>query len=243
MAGVLAMVKLEKGVTLITGNYGSGKTEVAVNLARILAGAGTEVTLADLDIRNPYFRSRKAAAGLEAAGVRVIIPREGYFFADLPIIVPEIRGALRMRDRVFIGDVGGDDTGARILGSFSDLLAEGTYVLLMVINANRPFTDTAEGCRKMISEIEASSRLMVTGLVANTHLMEETTPDIVRRGYRLAVEVAESKGIQVTFVAAPAALEREFDADPFRDRLIAVERTMLPPWKRGGSAAAAGARN
>ncbi len=226
------MIGLEKGVTLITGNYGSGKTEVAVNLAGLLASRGEKVTLADLDIMNPYFRCRKAAAELEALGVRVIIPREGYFFADLPIVLPEIRGAIQRRDSVFIGDVGGDDTGARILGSFADVLARNPYKLLMVINANRPFTDTVDGCLGMMDEIEASSKLAIGGIAANTHLMDETDADVVRHGFRLAAEVAEIRGIPIVLVAVAASLARELRDEPFADRLLPIERTMLPPWRR-----------
>jgi hypothetical protein len=226
------MIMLDKGVTLITGNYGSGKTEVAVNLARILACDRKDITLADLDIVNPYFRCREAARELEDLGVRVIIPREGYFFADLPIILPEIKGAMLEGSGVFIGDVGGDDVGARVLSSFADVFVEGEYELLLVLNANRPFTDTAEGSIKVIGEIEAASRLKVTGIVVNTHLMEDTNCDTIHLGYSLGEAVSKERKLPLRFVTVPADLMEEFADSPFSEIRLPIRRTMLPPWKR-----------
>jgi hypothetical protein len=194
---------------------------------------GAKVTLADLDIVNPYFRCREAAKDLEDLGVRVIIPREGFFFADLPIVLPEIRGAMiRSDDGVFLGDVGGDDVGARVLSSFANVFEEREYELLLVLNANRPFTDTAEGTRKVLGEIEQASRLAVSGLVVNTHLMEETDAEMVRRGIDLAERVAEQRSIPLRIVCVPRALVSAFEDGPYRDRLLPIDRTMLPPWRR-----------
>jgi hypothetical protein len=226
------MITLGKGIIFITGNYGSGKTEVAVNLARNLARRGEDVTLADLDIVNPYFRCREAAAELEELGIRVIAPRGSFFFADLPIVLPEIRGAMLERRGIFLGDVGGDDVGARLLSSFADVFVEGSFELLFVVNANRPFTDTPEAVMKVMEEIETASRLPVGGLVANTHLMEDTDLGTVRAGYDLAAEVARRKGVPLRIVTAPAALADALAGESFADRLLPIERTMLPPWKR-----------
>jgi hypothetical protein len=226
------MIELEERVTFITGNYGSGKTEVSVNLVRSYACNNLPITLGDLDVVNPYFRCREAAEDLESLGVRVIIPRDNYFHADLPIVKPELKGALLDGSTTFVGDVGGDDVGARILGSFAEALSGQEYALYIVLNANRPFTDTAGGSRKVIAEIEAASRLTVTGLVSNTHLMEETDLDTVMRGHDLAVEVARATGIPVKFITAPASLTGAFGEGVFDVPVLGITRTMLPPWKR-----------
>ncbi|MHC5078589.1 MAG: hypothetical protein ACYTHN_06200, partial [Planctomycetota bacterium] len=175
---------------------------------------------------------REAAGELETLGIRVIIPREGYLWADLPIVLPELKGALLDEDTIFLGDVGGDDVGARILGSFAQVLAGRPYSLLLVLNANRPFTDTAEGCIQVIEEIEASSRLRTGGLISNTHLMEETDLETVKVGWRLGKEVSSRAGIPLRFITAPKGLEAAFREGEFDVPVLPIERTMLPPWKR-----------
>ena len=114
-----SIVRPEERVLLVVGSYGSGKTEVAVNLAMELALGGRDVQLADLDLVNPYFRSREARELLESAGVHVISPSGAQAFADLPIVLPEIRGLFNPPPgRLSVFDVGGDDVGARALASF-----------------------------------------------------------------------------------------------------------------------------
>jgi len=216
----------------MVGNYGSGKTEVAVNLALALARQGTGVALADLDVVNPYFRSREARDLLEAEGIRVVMPPRRLASSDLPIVVPEIRGMLRPPSGTCnIFDVGGDDVGARVLGSFSPELGAGDYELWQVINAQRPFTDDVDGCIAMQRSIEQASRLRVTGLLANSHLIDETTPETVLEGWRLAQEVARRSDLPIRAVAmlerlaaVPALLEA-IDAP-----VLPLRRTMVPPW-------------
>ena len=110
-----------KSILIIVGGYGSGKSEVAVNLSRQLVNAGSApVAIADLDIVNPYFRSREASEQLTSLGIRTINPAGGQKYADLPIILPEIKGAIEQRQGVLVLDVGGDDVGARVLSSLSE---------------------------------------------------------------------------------------------------------------------------
>ena len=172
---------------MVVGNYGSGKTEVSVNLALHLAQAGRTVQIADLDIVNPYFRSREARRLMEEHGIRVVVPpgRPGLRRpADRPARDP--RACSHPPEGVLtLFDVGGDDVGARALAAFRPVIREGAYQLWQVINARRPFTSTVEGCLQMQGSIETASRLTVTGLLANTHLIEQTTPEIVVDGWRL----------------------------------------------------------
>ncbi len=218
-------------LVMVVGNYGSGKTEVAVNLALALADSGRGVQIADLDLVNPYFRSREAAALLRDHGIRVVVPPGAQAFADLPIVLPEIAGMLRPGPgTTTVFDVGGDDVGARALASFRTAIGDAPYQLWQVVNAMRPFTRDVEGCLGVQRAIEASSRLAVTGYVANAHLVTDTTVETVLHGIGLACAVAEKTGAPVRAVAV---MEHLAD-DP---RLVAcgvprlvMRRHMLPPW-------------
>ena len=220
----------EQRIVLIVGNYGSGKTEVAVNLA-IQLSTKRNVAIADLDIVNPYFRCREARDELESFGIRVINPTGDYQAADLPIILPEIRGAVLDGENTLIFDVGGDDVGARVLGSLADVLAKKPYTMLQILNAKRPFTETVAGCLKIKGEIEAASRLRITGLVSNTHLLEETGTETVLEGLRLAREVAKDADLPVSFVTADENLRDTFDVRDLACPVLWIKRRMLPPWK------------
>jgi hypothetical protein len=220
-------------LVIIVGNYGSGKTEVAVNIAIDRARAGKRVQIADLDIVNPYFRSREARAVMESFGIRVVMPPGDQQFADLPIVVPEIKGMLSPAgDDLSIFDVGGDDVGARMLSSFREALGDAPYSLLQVINSRRPFTDSAAGCLKMKAAIETASRLSVTGLIVNSHLVDETTPRILLEGWRMAREVERLTGVPVECVTAMGDLADSPALAEVSAPILRLERNMLPPWLR-----------
>ncbi|MHC5011348.1 MAG: nucleotide-binding protein [Planctomycetota bacterium] len=221
----------EDRLVMIVGSYGSGKTEVAVNLAIRLAKSGRRVQIADLDIVNPYFRSREARGIMEAHDIRVVVPPGAQAWADLPIILPEIQGMLRPpEDMITLFDVGGDDIGAKVLSSFQPALPEGSYELWQVVNGNRPFTGTAEGCHAMRRALEASSRLRVTGLVGNSHLIEETTATAVLAGWNLVSRVSEESRLPVRCVAVLEALADDPALAEITAPLLRLERLMLPPW-------------
>lgn len=220
-------------VVLFTGNYGSGKTEVAVNYTLWLAKQNRRVKIADLDLVNPYFRCREAREPLENLGVTVIAPEGGYHHADLPILLPEVRGLIENPDEFSILDVGGDDVGATVLAALSNLFRKSSYEMYFVANQNRPFTDTVEGCLKIMSEVEQASHLTVSAVVGNTHLMEETTWPMVETGIKFTEEVAKVKGVPVAFIAVEQRLLSAEQASSCRFPLLPIERLMLPPWKQG----------
>ncbi|MBN2563327.1 MAG: cobalamin biosynthesis protein CbiA [Phycisphaerae bacterium] len=224
----------QERVILIVGNFGSGKTEVAVNLA-IRLSERRDVSIADLDIVNPYFRCREARKEMERFGIRVINPEGDYLAADLPIILPEIRGAVLNEEGTeggtLIFDVGGDDVGARVLSSLADVFTNRPCTVLQVLNAKRPFTQTVEGCLRIGREIEAASRLRITGLVSNTHLLEETDTRTVLDGLKLAREVGKAAGLTVAFVTANEDLRGGFDVEKAGCPVLWIKRRMLPPWK------------
>lgn len=223
-----------KRVTIFIGNYGSGKTEVAVNFALALAGKKSNVSIVDLDVVNPYFRCREAGETLEAAGVETVFPKGEYTWADLPIILPEVKGVLENKDRWVVLDAGGDDVGARVLASLSDSLDISECEVLFVLNISRPFTDHAEGAIKMIEEVGAAGGLPVTGLVINPHLTNETTPEVVYRGVEMAEAVSKKTNIPVRFLSATRDVIKDLDIALISHLILPMERQMLPPWETKG---------
>ncbi len=218
---------------MVVGNYGSGKTEVVVNLAIRLASRGFPVQVADLDIVNPYFRCREVRELMEQYHIRVVVPPGALGFADLPIVVPEIQGMLGPAAEGYrLLDVGGDDVGARLLSSMARRLTDTPYGLWQVINARRPFTDSVDGCVRMMEAIERASRLTVTGLVANTHLVAETTAEVIIEGWHLARRVAERTGRELMFVTAMGELADAPELAEVDAPILRIERLMLPPWLR-----------
>ena len=197
-------------VTVLVGHFGSGKTEIALNLAMDLAAQSIPVTMADLDVVKPYFRTRSARALLTESGVDLLAPDGPNIHADLPIIVPQIRSFLRRPEHRLIIDVGGDDVGARVLGSLSDVVPHAETECILVLNFSRPSTPDPTAAVEMVREIEAVGRLPVAGLISNTHLMDETTPRVVLEGLEMARRTGEMLGVPVVAVAVAEDLADEF---------------------------------
>jgi hypothetical protein len=232
---------------LFTGNYGSGKTEVAVNVVMALARAGRSVTIADLDIVNPYFRCREAREHMEKLGIRVIAPESDMHNADLPIVLPEVRGAIQNPQGITLLDVGGDNVGATVLGSLKNSFNRCDYEMYFVLNKNRPFTDTVSGALQLMNEIETASKITISGIIGNTHLMDETDIEMSRDGAEFCKEVAEARGLETAFVTAPmgklkeAGIIEDYDIlvdglieiDGFASPVLPLKRIMLPPWMGG----------
>ncbi|HUV31529.1 MAG TPA: cobalamin biosynthesis protein CbiA [Acidobacteriota bacterium] len=223
----------DRGIIAIVGGFGSGKSEVSVNLARYLAQSQSlAVTIADLDIINPYFRSREAADELAALGIRSLIPPGDQAYADTPIIIPEIKGAIKANTGMLILDVGGEDLGARVLSSLREAFVPGRYDLLMVLNRNRPFTATLQGTLKLMRDIEEACGLKFTGCISNTHLLEETTVETVMDGLQLTREVGEQAGLPVRLLTVTADIAGRLDAGAIDVPVLALDRTLLKPWER-----------
>lgn len=185
---------IDNRITILTGHYGSGKTNIAVDLALRAAAREPAVTIVDLDIVNPYFRTADFRAELEAHGIRVIAPIYANSNLDIPALPPEINSIFDGTGRVFI-DVGGDDAGAIALGQFARRLQGCGYDLYYVVNERRYLTREPEQAVELLREIEASSRLNATGILNNTNLGADTTAALVRDSLPFAGEVARIAGL------------------------------------------------
>jgi len=199
-----------KHITLLCGHYGSGKTNVAVNMAFELKKQYENTAIADLDIVNPYFRTRDSEKELEDAGIRVICSKYAGTNLDAPALPPEMYSITGNREMKTIVDVGGDDRGALALGRLSAaIVAEGDYEMLMVINCHRPLTRDAESTLEVMREIEAACRIPFTGLVNNSNIGRGTTAETILASTAYAEDVSRATGLPVVFTSVREDLEKE----------------------------------
>ena len=220
------------GIVAVVGNYGSGKTEVSVNLAMRGRSQGLKVSIADLDVVNPYFRTREARGVLSGLGIEVIVPPEKYLQADLPILNPAIAGMIRRPRQLTLLDVGGDGVGARVLGALADSLSSTPVHVLQVVNPFRPHTETVEGCLSVRDGIEKASRMLISGIIGNAHLIDETTVNDIYRGYDFVQALSEISGLPLEYIAVADELLGRLDKEYFSCPLLPVRRQLVPPWKR-----------
>ena len=196
-----------KRITVFSGHYGSGKTNVALNVALGLARSGQSVTVADLDIVNPYFRTKDSARELEKAGIELICSDYANTNVDIPALPQSMYAITDDRSRKVVVDLGGDDRGALALGRLAPaILEENDFDLFAVINMFRPLTKTAEETVGVMKEIEAASGLRFTGLVNNSNLGEETTPETVLSSLPYAEETARLTGLPIVMTTVEKEL-------------------------------------
>ena len=210
-----------KRITLFAGHYGSGKTNIALNYARMLKRAGEKVAIADLDIVNPYFRTKDSAADLQAEGIDLVVSDFANSNVDFPampkeiyalVAPPEIGTECPTPCAKIVIDVGGDDRGALALGRYvPDIKQEGDYEMLAVVNAARPLTRTARDTVEVLREIEEACQLLFTGIVNNTNLGQQTTAETVLGSRAYADEIAALMNVPVRFTCAPAAIAAELE--------------------------------
>ncbi len=220
-----------KGIVVICGNYGSGKTETAINLAIAEKQNGTDVKIADLDLVNPYFRTREAKIPLESMGIEIVLPDSRYMYADLPILSPAVAGMIIQPSELTILDAGGDDVGVTVLGALHNHIKDKKIHMLQVINPFRPFTEDVKGCIRIKEEIENRAKLKITGLVSNANILDETMPDHIYKGYDLVKQVSEETGLKIEFITAGSHLIPQLELDRFTCPVLKIDRKLNPPWK------------
>lgn len=224
-------IEIKKHIFAFVGNYGSGKTEVAVNFTLALSKAVKPVAIVDMDVVNPYFRCREAVAELEKEGIETIFPKGEYFWADLPIILPEVKGVIERKNGHVVLDVGGEDMGARILASFDDSLKGADAEFFFVLNLSRPFTDNIKGCLQTFKLIEDAGKISLTGIVLNTHLIHETTTETIYRGYDEALKVSQQSGLPIRFIAIEEGVFANINTKAIHSPILPIKRIMRPPWE------------
>ena len=187
-----------KRLTLFAGHYGSGKTNIAVNYAVLLAEEGKKVYIADLDIVNPYFRTKDSEKELTEHGITLISPHYANTNVDLPALPAESYRLVQDKSIFGVIDIGGDDRGAYALGRFSDAIkAEDDYRMAFVINRFRPLTSTVEDTVEIMREIEAAAGIRFNCIVNNSNIGAETTEDIVRESVGFAEELSRATGLPI----------------------------------------------
>lgn len=199
-----------KRVTLFAGHYGSGKTNIALNYAFELKRNGKSVVIADLDIVNPYFRTKDSERELNEAGIKLISSEFASSNVDLPALPQEIYSVVHNNSNYAVLDIGGDDRGAYALGRYSDsIIKENNYEMLMVINMYRPLTRDVESTLEVMQEIETACSMKFTAIVNNSNIGEETTAQDVLDSMSYANKVAEASGLPLRLTTVDEKLYNE----------------------------------
>lgn len=203
-----------KRITLLCGHYGSGKTNVAVNIAFHLKKQYNNVCIADLDIVNPYFRAKDSLDDFKSSGIRLICSEYANSNVDIPALPQDIYTITADKQLHCVLDIGGDDRGALALGRIRDeILSENNYEMLMVINCYRPLTPDVASTLEVMREIEAAAKIKFTGLVNNSNLGELTTKEDVLASISYANEVAKTANIPVVMTTVSETLFNQFDGE------------------------------
>lgn len=218
-------------LNVVGGAFGSGKTEFAISYALSLREhSPVKVGLVDLDIVNPYFRSRDLAGELQARDLEVISTKPGLEYSDLPALSPRIYSFLQNKAIRVVFDVGGDPVGARALGRFHQYFDQERYNFLVVLNPFRPDTRNLSQALALINGLKDAGRLQPNGLISNINLGAETTIDIWREGLELIQEIEREIRFPVVF----HMVEEQFlarHAEFFKDYpVFPIKLRMLPPW-------------
>ncbi|NLL63580.1 MAG: hypothetical protein GX241_04975 [Ruminococcaceae bacterium] len=197
-----------KRITLFLGHYGSGKTNVAVNYALHLKESGFPVVIADLDIVNPYFRTKDSQKILDEKGIKLISSEYAASNVDFPAIPGEMYSVFDDKATYAVLDIGGDDRGAYALGRYRDqILEEDNYDAFLVINKYRPLTKTPELCVEIKEEIEAAAGIKLTGIVNNSNLGDSTTKQDVLDSYSYVKEVSEKTNLPIVFTTVKKGIK------------------------------------
>ena len=204
-----------KRLTLFAGHYGSGKTNIAVNYALLLAAEEKKVCIGDLDIVNPYFRTKDSARELEAAGIDLISPQFANSNVDLPALPAEAYRLVADKAVYGIMDIGGDDRGAYALGRYvPSIIEENNYRMIFVANCYRPLTRTPEEALEVMREIENACKLRFTDIVNNSNLGTETTVQTVLDSREYVEQLSELSGLPIFATTAVASVAEKLTELP-----------------------------
>ena len=213
---------------VMTGNYGSGKTEISINLAMDCA-KHEKTTLVDLDIVNPYFRSGEKAAEMENTGIRVLMPTYAMTTVDIPALPAEIQSVFEVPSDRVIFDVGGDDTGAAALGRYypSFMQNRENTLVALVVNCMRPLTQTSEDILDLAERIMNRGRLKIDMMINNTNLAEQTTPEMVRKGEEIVLACAGKLQVEQVITSGKQEI---LSGCELKTPMLYLKRYMAPEW-------------
>ena len=204
-----------KRLTLFAGHYGSGKTNIAVNYAMLLADEGKKVCVADLDIVNPYFRTKDSEQELAQKGITLICSQYANTNVDLPAIPAESYRLVQDKSCFGVIDIGGDDRGAYALGRFAEAIkAEGDYRMAFVLNRYRPLTSTVADTVEIMREIETACGIKFNCIVNNSNIGSETTADIVLESVSFAKELSDITGLPIWLHTAEQSVAEKLSGIP-----------------------------
>lgn len=220
---------MEARIHVIVGHYGSGKTEFAINYAYTLKETYQKVYVVDLDIVNPYFRTHDVKETLEKDGICVIASPYASSNVDVPSLPAEVHKVFADRDAAVVFDVGGDDDGAIALGRYKRFFEAENPEVLFVINCFRPLSKTAEDIMALMNDIEAVSRLTVTGLVNSSNIAGLTTEEEVITGQAVVDEVSAKTGISCRYVAAMPDVLKNLPPE-WSPKFFAIKRYLALPF-------------
>lgn len=206
------MMKGIKRITVFAGHYGSGKTNIAVNYAlKVKEATGSKVSLADLDIVNPYYRAKDSTDILAAKGIKLISSEFANSNVDLPAMPSEAYAIIDDKETYAVCDVGGDDRGAYALGRYRDGILAEDYEMLLVINKYRPLTRNVSDLKEIKEEIERAAGIPFTGIVNNSNLGLLTTKEDVEASYAYAEEASRATGLPLRFTTVWEKIYNEFE--------------------------------
>ena len=217
---------MENKIYIFSGHYGSGKTELALNFALKSAAEGHKTVIVDLDVVNPYFRTKDAERLLNNHGIKVIAPIYANTNLDIPALPAEIFSVFGMDDAVRIFDVGGDDDGAYALGQYKQFFDKTPYSMYFVANTRRPLTSDAEGMCEVFDSIERASRLKFTDIINNTNLSDLTDENTLLSGYDEIKRLSEIKNVPVSICSGTRKAVKNISNNGF-----IIETYLKKPWE------------
>ena len=224
------LIEQLRPLTIVVGHYGSGKTNFTMNLALDAAAVGRSVTVIDMDIVNPYFRVSEQRVTLESKGIELVAPvfSEAGTSLDVPSLTGRIQPAIQeaSEEHIVLIDVGGDDAGSVALGRYARSIKAKGYEMYYVANRYRNLVQELEDALENMAEIEAASRLKITGIVNNSHLQVATDVDTIERGLEYASELSRLSDLHVVCTTVPVELE-----GVTLDKLYPVQRYVKAPWE------------
>ncbi|NLK86111.1 MAG: hypothetical protein GX279_01285 [Clostridiaceae bacterium] len=218
----------DRRITIFTGHFGSGKTEVSVNYALQTAERGKKTAIVDLDIVNPFFRTADVRNMLEDKGIKVVTPVYANTNVDVPSLPAEINTMFEDRSYSVVLDVGGDDLGARAVSRYKEQIAGEDHIHYFVVNTRRPMTRTPEEIERMIWEIQTTAGIDVDMLVNNANLLGSTTPELLGEASSILHKVSEKLSIPIGFISGMQEVLFEYSGDPDIERLYMIKNIRLP---------------